>query len=76
LREGSRMNFVRAPEACIHDNAIMDEVQTKVAADFVDELLDLEAVRVVPAEGRAILTYEDDDWCPFIICGTERRARR
>jgi hypothetical protein len=32
----------------------MDEVQTKVAAEFVNTLLDLEAVRV-PAEGRAIV---------------------
>jgi hypothetical protein len=51
LREGSRMNFVHAPKAEIHENAVMDEIQTKVAAEFVNELLDLEAVRV-PAEGR------------------------
>ena len=55
LREGSRMNFLRPPEPMIHDNAVMDEEQTQVAANFVDELLDLEAVRT-PAEGRAILT--------------------
>jgi hypothetical protein len=49
------MNFVHAPKAEIHENAVMDEIQTKVTAEFVNELLDLEAVRV-PAEGRAILT--------------------
>jgi hypothetical protein len=55
LREGSRMNFLKNPEPMIHENAIMNEEQTRVAADFVKELLDLEAVQT-PAEGRQILT--------------------
>ena len=55
LREGSRMNFLRAPSAVIHDNAPMTDEQTQVAASFVDELLDLAAVQT-PAEGRKILT--------------------
>jgi hypothetical protein len=55
LKEGSRMNFLCTPKAVIHDNAAMDEEQTLVAANFVEELLDLEAVRT-PSEGREILT--------------------
>jgi hypothetical protein len=46
LREGSRMNFVGSPEAFIHDNAVMNDIRTKVAADFLNELLDLEAPRL------------------------------
>jgi hypothetical protein len=44
-----------APKAAIHENAGMDEEQTQVAVNFVEELLDLGAVRT-PTEGRAILT--------------------
>jgi hypothetical protein len=36
------MNFLRAPKAVIHDNAVMDEEQTLIAANFVEELLDLQ----------------------------------
>ena len=55
LREGTRMNFLQEPEAMIHDNAPMDEEQTRVAAEFVEELLDLGVVQT-PREGRQILT--------------------
>ena len=55
LKEGSRMNFLRPPEAMIHENAKMDQEQTQVAANFVDELVDLEAVRT-PTDGRTVLT--------------------
>jgi hypothetical protein len=55
LKEGSRMNFLRTLEAVIHDNAAMDEEQTLVAANFVDELLDLGAAHT-PSEGRKSLT--------------------
>jgi hypothetical protein len=55
LREGSRMNFLQSPAPMIHDNAHMTTEQTQVAADFVEELLDLEAVKT-PAEGRKVLT--------------------
>ena len=55
LKEGSRMNFLRSPKAVIHDNAKMDEEQTQVAANFVEELMDLGTVGT-PEEGREILT--------------------
>jgi hypothetical protein len=55
LKEGSRMNFLRAPKAAVHENAAMDGEQTQVAANFVEELLDLSAMQT-PAEGREILT--------------------
>jgi hypothetical protein len=55
LKEGSRMNFLRAPKAAIHENAKMDQEQTQVAANFVEELLALEAVRT-PTKGREIFT--------------------
>jgi hypothetical protein len=49
------MHFLRAPKSMIHDKAVMDKEQTQVAANFVDELLDLGAVQT-PAEGRIICT--------------------
>jgi hypothetical protein len=55
LKEGSRMNFLESPQAAIHENAAMDEEQIQVAANFVDELMDLGAVQT-PTEGREILT--------------------
>jgi hypothetical protein len=55
LKEGSRMNFLRPPEAVIHGNAKMDKEQNQVTVNFVDELVDLGAVRT-PTEERNILT--------------------
>jgi hypothetical protein len=55
MKEGSRINFLRAPKAVIHDDAVMDEEQTLVVANFLGELLDLEAARSA-ADGRDILT--------------------
>ena len=55
LREGSRMNFLRTPRAGIHDNSAMDEEQTRVAAQFVDELVDLATLRH-PPPSRPIVT--------------------
>jgi hypothetical protein len=55
LREGSRMNFLQAPEPMIHDNAAMDIEQTQVAGEFVEELSDLGVVKT-PSEGRSIIT--------------------
>jgi hypothetical protein len=55
LKEGTRMNFMCPPRAVIHENAGMDEEQTQVATNFVEELLDLGAVQT-PTEGRTILT--------------------
>jgi hypothetical protein len=55
LREGSHMNFLRAPKPMIHDNVVMDEEQTQVAASFVNELLGLGVIQT-PAEGRRICT--------------------
>jgi hypothetical protein len=55
LKNGSRMNFLKHPEAKIHDNAAMDNEQTQVAVGFVEELLDLGVIRT-PLEGHEILT--------------------
>lgn len=41
LREGSKMNFQQEPPAIIHENSPMDEVQTQVALEFVEELIGL-----------------------------------
>ena len=49
------MNFLTPPDSVIHDNAAMDAEQLLVAADFVDELIDLHVVDT-PDEGRAVLT--------------------
>jgi hypothetical protein len=49
------MNFLQEPEPMIHDNAAMDPEQTRVAAEFVEELLDLGVVQT-PREGRIVLT--------------------
>jgi hypothetical protein len=54
LRDDSRMNFLQEPEPMIHDNAAMDTEQTRVAAEFVEELLDLGVVQT-PREGRIVL---------------------
>lgn len=48
LREGGRMNFLRPPVEVIHPNAKMDQEQTAVAVDFVDELLGLGVLRPYP----------------------------
>jgi hypothetical protein len=45
MREGSQMNFLVEPEACIHENANMDEEQLRVAAKFVDKLIKLKILR-------------------------------
>ena len=50
------MNFLQTRKSVsTHNNATTDKEQTKVAANFVEELLDLEAVWTL-AEGREILT--------------------
>ena len=45
LRDGCDMGFVSVPERVIHPNSPMDEEQVRVAAEFVDELLDIGALR-------------------------------
>ena len=45
LREGCRMNFLTEPEHVMHPNADMDPEQVEVASQFVDELIDIGAVR-------------------------------
>ena len=49
------MNFLTPPDSVIHDNAAMDAEQLLVAADFVDELIDLHVVDTQD-EGQAVLT--------------------
>jgi hypothetical protein len=41
LREGCCMNFVSRPTPQVNPNANMDSEQTTVAAEFIDELIDL-----------------------------------
>ena len=48
LRVGCRMNFLTEPPHCLHPNSEMDEEQIEVAAQFVDELIDITAVRLPP----------------------------
>lgn len=52
IRDGSRMGFLTTPPSTLHDNAPMDETQLKVAAQFVDELIDIGAVGPPPGDGR------------------------
>ena len=50
------MNFLKQePQAMIDDNAPMDAEQTRVAAEFVEALLDLGVVQT-PREGRQVLS--------------------
>lgn len=49
------MNFVEVPPAQIHPNSPMDEEQTTIAAEFVDELLELGALGI-PPDDRPVLT--------------------
>jgi hypothetical protein len=55
LREGSSMNFLKPPVARMNPNSPMDDEQLQVAAQFVDELLDIDAIGV-PPDDRPILT--------------------
>ena len=48
------MNFLLTPEPLIQPNANMDEEQSKVASDFVDELIALRIVGTIE-EGREVL---------------------
>jgi hypothetical protein len=50
LREGSRMNFLRPPDANIKPNANMDAEQLAVGADFVNELLELKVLGLLDGE--------------------------
>jgi hypothetical protein len=45
LREGCRMNFVSSPVPCVNPNAKMDEEQTMVAVEFIEELVNLGILR-------------------------------
>ena len=45
LRDGCDVGFVSLPERVLHPNSPMDEDQVRVAAEFVDELLDIGALR-------------------------------
>lgn len=56
LREGCRMNFLKEPTACIHDNAPMDPEQVNVAAAFVDELLELKVIRPMDDDKEVLTT--------------------
>jgi hypothetical protein len=64
LREGCQMNFLIQPEACIHDNALMDHEQLDVPAGFVDELLELKIVQLI---GDGELTMKPNLRWPFWI---------
>jgi hypothetical protein len=54
LREGCSMNFLTAPTAKVTPNAPMDASQSAIAGAFLDELMSLGVVRLVPA-GRKVI---------------------
>ena len=56
LREGSRMNFMRAPESRMEPNSKMTPEESKVAAAFVDELLDLNVLLTPPEDDPVVAT--------------------
>ena len=56
LREGSRMNFMTVPEAGIHENSKMDEEQVLVAAQFIDELVELATLQPPPPSRPTVTT--------------------
>jgi len=56
VREGGKMNFLQPPTPQIHQNANMTEDQLATAAEFVDELIGLGALRLPPAERAVLLT--------------------
>jgi hypothetical protein len=49
------MNYLRTPEAMIHDNAAMDPEQRQAAGVIVEELLDLRVVQLA-RDGRQVVT--------------------
>ena len=49
IREGSRVGFLSIPPPVIHSNSDMTPEQLRVAAQFVDELLEIGAVGSAPA---------------------------
>jgi hypothetical protein len=51
LREGSRMNFLQDPVEGMTANMEMDDEQTEIATQFVEELIDLKVLRR-PPKGR------------------------
>jgi hypothetical protein len=65
LRDGGPMNFLQEPEPMIHDDAAMDPEETRVAAEFAEELLDLGVVQTPTCP---------DDCTSF--CGTQGGTRR
>ena len=77
LREGSRMGFLTTPESIMHENAEMDEEQTRVASQFVDELLEIGAVGP-PPEGCTPVTntplfcikkaFQEGEWRVIADC--------
>jgi hypothetical protein len=69
LKEGSRVNFLVPPPPNIHDNAIVDAKQLLVAAEYVDELLDLGIVGTL-ADGKEILTT-----APLFVVPKEEQKR-
>ena len=48
IREGSRIGFLTEPEAILHPNSDMDEAQLRVAAQYVDELVEIGVLRPSP----------------------------
>ena len=55
LREGCDMGFLTPPERVLHPNSPMDEEQTQVAGQFVEELMDIGVLRPL-LEGEEIWT--------------------
>ena len=55
LCEGTHMNFLQTPAACIHENAHLDDVQTQVAVEFVDKLFEFGIIQL-PEDGREVIT--------------------
>ena len=64
------MGFLHPSESIIHPNSPMDEDHTRIAAQFVDELLEIGVVRWPPA-GMKVVTRaafaQRDEWRELLM---------
>ena len=77
LREGSRVGFLSEPPSVHHQNSDMDDEQLRVAAQFVDELLDVGAIGPPPPGSTPVTNtplfcvpkpHQEDEWRVIADC--------
>ena len=77
IREGSRVGFLSTPPAVVHSNSDMTPEQLRVAAQFVDELLDIGAVGPAPTGDQPVTNtplfcvekpHQENEWRVIADC--------